>query len=390
MKWFTCTPMDFEGGPGFFGRDSGLMCRGLQALGVESRAVMTGVPREDDESDLIRAGMPELESAAWWAGHRLDGVLLYAWGSPRFRRVAGAIHEAGVTLVLNQDSSGWISPLAGFKPWWREQRVLSGGGTQAFGAAILKGLTIGLLRTDPLRAVHLKCGDRIACVSPGAVEAYRRLCRIYGGRALVERVVMLPHPVNPVFHHDGGAKERRVVAVGRWDARVQKRPGLLMKVMGAMLEEDDVLGLDVVGRKVPEFDDWLRGLPEASRRRVVFHGVLRAEELRAVYRRARVLFCPSAFESFHLASGEALCCGCTVAGGDSASLPALRWFAGAGQGTLAGSDDAGGHRRALAAELAAWDAGMRDPREISTVWTERLHAPRVADRMLGWFRKDRS
>lgn len=40
MLWYTCTPKDFGGGPDFFARDSGLLCRGFQALGMASRAVM--------------------------------------------------------------------------------------------------------------------------------------------------------------------------------------------------------------------------------------------------------------------------------------------------------------------------------------------------------------
>ena len=42
MRWFTCTPFPFGGGPDFFARDSGLLCRGFRMIGVESMAVMPG------------------------------------------------------------------------------------------------------------------------------------------------------------------------------------------------------------------------------------------------------------------------------------------------------------------------------------------------------------
>ena len=54
MRWFTCTPVEFGGGADFFARDSGLLCRGFQALGIDSRAVMPGPAKVLDEPDLIR------------------------------------------------------------------------------------------------------------------------------------------------------------------------------------------------------------------------------------------------------------------------------------------------------------------------------------------------
>jgi hypothetical protein len=123
-RWFTCTPVAFGGGVDFFARDSGLMCRGLQAIGCESMAVMPGPPQDDDDSSLIRTDYGNLESPDWWKSQKLDGVVLYAWGSPKFRKVAEAIHQAGIFLVLNQDNGGLISPWAGFSGWLEEQRIM--------------------------------------------------------------------------------------------------------------------------------------------------------------------------------------------------------------------------------------------------------------------------
>ncbi|HEY1122189.1 MAG TPA: hypothetical protein VGE67_11340, partial [Haloferula sp.] len=117
-RWFTCTPVAFGGGPDFFARDSGLLCRGFQALGIESRAVMPGERKPEDEPDLIRTDYRNLEDPAWWRCHDLDGVVLYAWGRPKFLRVAEAIRDAGVFLVLNQDSGGLVSPRLNLHAWW--------------------------------------------------------------------------------------------------------------------------------------------------------------------------------------------------------------------------------------------------------------------------------
>ena len=179
MRIFTCTPVAFGGGPDFFARDSGLLCRGFQAIGCESMAVMPGERKPEDETDLIRTEFTNLESVDWWRGQDLDGVVLYAWGRPKFRKVAAAIHEAGIFLVLNQDNGGLVSPLAGFRDWLEEQWILSGQGRGLgtwlrFLKLVLRGLSVGLLLTDPLRAAHLKHGNVIACVSPKAAEHSRR------------------------------------------------------------------------------------------------------------------------------------------------------------------------------------------------------------------------
>ena len=82
------------------------------------------------------------------------------------------------------------------------------------GVRILRGLTLGLLVTDPLRRRHLAQGKWIACVSPRAAEHYRRLCAIYGGEGLRKKVMLLPHPVEGRFVYSGENKSERVVCLG--------------------------------------------------------------------------------------------------------------------------------------------------------------------------------
>jgi glycosyltransferase involved in cell wall biosynthesis len=387
MKWFTCTPVAFGGGEDFFARDSGLLSRGFRSLGIESRAVMPGRRRPDDLDELIRTDAENLESASWWKSHDLDGVVLYAWGRPKFRRVATAIGEAGIPLVLNQDSGGFVSPRCGWEAWFDEQRVISGRGRVPGGwlrqlKLVSRGLTLGLLITDPLRARHLQQGTWITAVSPGAAEAYRRLCTRYVGHGTGERVAFVPHPVDPRFAVSDGTRGRRIVAVGRWDDERQKRTSLLIQGIDRLLARDSEVEFDVVGTVGEPLDQWHRGLADAVRRRVVLHGRIVPEKLVEVYRGSRILWCPSAFESFHIASAEALCCGGSVVAARSGSLASFDWFTAEGDGRLAERDDAEGHARALLLELGAWDRGERRPQEIGGRWAKRLHAPEVARRIL--------
>jgi glycosyltransferase involved in cell wall biosynthesis len=391
MRFYTCTPVAFGGGADFFARDSGLLCRGFQSLGIESLAVMPGERRPEDQEDLIRTDYRNLESAEWWRTQGLDGVVLYAWGRPRFRKVARAIHEAGIFLVLNQDSGGLVSPLAGCRDWLREQWIMGGQGCDArawarFIHLTTMGLTKGLLATDPLRAWHLKQGDVIACVSPKAAEHYRRLCGVYGGADLANRVAVVPHAVETHFQHSGEEKKRQLVCVGRWQDHIQKRPGLLMDVIGKLVARDHGVSVVIVGSLTPELEQWWRNLDEGLRSRVDLRGRLNRSELAEVMEDSQVFYSPSAYESFGIAAAEALCCGCSVVGGRSVSMASFEWFVSEGSGMLAEQDDAAGHLEALKDELEAWDRGNRDPDAISGFWCERLHAEKVAAMVVDVFK----
>jgi glycosyltransferase involved in cell wall biosynthesis len=385
MRWFTCTPVEFGGGADFFARDSGLLCRGFQALGIDSRAVMPGERKPEDEADLIRTDYRNLESADWWRTHELDGVVLYAWGRPKFRKVAAAIRDAGIFLVLNQDNGGLVSPLAGFRDWWREQWILSGQGRDAmawlrFLKLTLRETTAGVFLTDPLRAAHLKNGDVIACVSPRAAEHYRKLCRIYGGTDLADRVRMVPHAVESRFRYADEQKRRQVACVGRWQDVVQKRPWLLAKVIGELIESDRDVSVVIAGNVTPELECWHRTLAEAQRNRVRLAGRVDREELAEILRESQVFYSPSAFESFGIAAAEALCSGCSVVAGRSVSMASFEWFVSENSGTLAEED----HAEALRRELELWSAGQKSPEHIANVWCDRLHADRVAAAILNF------
>lgn len=386
MRIFTCTPRDFSGGEDFFSRDSGLLCRGLQAIGVFSRAVMPGARMPEDQDDLIRTEYRNLESAEWWRAQRLDGVVLYAWGRPRFRKVAAAIREAGIPLVLNQDNSGVVSPLNGPAVWLRHIWHQTGRGCESdswrrLARLVAGGLTYGLVLTDPLRRKHLSYGDWIACVCPMAVEHYRHLCGIYGGVELADRVTLLPHPVEGRFIFTGGAKEERIVCVGRWADKSQKRPFLMMTVLERLLAVDPVEAA-IVGTPTSEMERWHRDLPKGIRDRVRLHGHLGRNRLASLLAISRVFYSPSAYESFGIAAGEALCSGCSVVAADLASMGSFGWFTEEGCGSVAKKDNASGHLAALRVELGKWRGGSRSPQAISGRWCGILHERQVAKEVL--------
>lgn len=368
-----------------------MLCRGLQAIGIESRAVMPGERKPEDEDDLIRTEHRNLESAEWWRSQQLDGVVLYAWGRPRFRKVAAAIREAGIFLVLNQDNSGLVSPLAGFGDWLRAQWMYGGQGMNVAAwmrtaRLILRGLTAGLFLTDPLRASHLKQGDVIACVSPKAAEHYQRLCLMYGGKSLASRVQVLPHAVEPLFHYSGQVKRRQIACVGRWQDEVQKRSRRLMAVLDRLLETDAEVTVVIAGHATDGMRNWHAALEDVCQCRVRLAGMTGRKELAGLFDESQVFYSPSAYESYGIAAAEALCAGCSVVAGHLVTMPSFEWFLSENSGRLAERDDAADHAEALSAELDAWNRGDRNAGGISDMWCGRLHADKVAKRVVGMMR----
>jgi glycosyltransferase involved in cell wall biosynthesis len=247
---------------------------------------------------------------------------------------------------------------------------------------MLHGHTLRPFRFEKERARQFALADLIAVPSPPAVARYRQLARHYGGPSLEEKVRLIPHPVAPWFTWSGASKESRVAVVGRWDDLHQKRPDLLAAALREFLTAHPAWQADIFGAPGPLLEQWRASLPAGLSTRVIFHGRVASHDLAHHLDRAKILFCPSAFESFHIASGEALCAGASVVATDSGMTATHRWFVSAASGTLAPCLDAHHLASALTAEATAWDAGQRDPASISATWCSRLHAPRVAEMLI--------
>jgi glycosyltransferase involved in cell wall biosynthesis len=105
---------------------------------------------------------------------------------------------------------------------------------------------------------------------------------------------------------------------------------------------------------------------------------------------SQVFYSPSAFESFGIAAAEALCCGCSVVAAKSVSMVSFEWFTSEGSGQLAALDTVEGHVAALRGELDEWTGGGRNPADISAVWCERLHAHKLASKVVEWVEKGKN
>lgn len=237
MKWYTCTPVSFKGDHTFFSRDSGAFCKAFQRIGVESRAIMPTPAQEGDEPDLIRTEYANLEDPAWWKSLGIDGVILYAWGVGKYLPIARAIHDAGIFLVVYMDSSGLFFPWQYWLPiaknMYTKDVFIHGKikGSAFFLLRLLKQHTWNLASRG--RRKHLDSGDMVTFPIPSALQSVADREWLYG-KSIVRKLALVPNPISSTCRF-AGEKRNIIMAVGRWDDLLYKRPGLLMSTLEQVL-----------------------------------------------------------------------------------------------------------------------------------------------------------
>lgn len=347
LKLATCTPVAFHANSYFYTRDTGLICRELQALGHECRVIMPLPAHEDDLAvkELLRVPRVQLSSTAWWKAQGLDAVMLYSWGDPRYTGIARAIRKSGIRLMIHFDSSGEL------------HEHLTRPGNKAINRA--KDILINLLRSK-----HLSYADCITTSLP-CIEKLRS--DSYYGKRIANKCRTFPTPVNSCFRYDGSRKEARIICAGNWENPV-KRVSMLTQTLESVLASDPVVQVDICGPVTPAIQTWREALPPASSQRVLLHGFCAPEQLGRLYQRASISLCTSESEGSHAASAEALCCGCSVVCPPRHYLSVVQWYASNASGTVAAGDTPEQLCRALQAELNNWLHGARNAGEIATTW----------------------
>ncbi|NOU35153.1 MAG: glycosyltransferase [Kiritimatiellaceae bacterium] len=380
-NWITCTPVAFRGDEKtFFSRDSGLCCRALQALGASAKVVMPE-PVWDDEPDVLRAPYGRLSDPGFWREQGVDAVILYSWAHPRYTSIAEAIRASGLKLYLNMDMEGLISPfvesVAYVRMMWAVQRQKRGVLFGTMNTLCRLGWQCIGLHKHFSRLRHMDCADAIGVVSPIAAERVRKYARFLGRNDIAKKVHFVPHPIDQTMHYASSAKQEQVVAVGRWDDFVQKRPDVLIEVAAKVLAKNSTVRFVIAGKDSGRCAAEIAANVPEAKNRVVGYERLEHDELCEQMSRAQISLCTSRYESFHIASGEALLCGCSIVAPKSPCLPSLPYFIdGNFSGRLA-ENNPDALADAVLAELDAWKFGERDAAAIAHIWRERISSGAV-------------
>ncbi len=186
MSWYTCTPVSFSGGPDFFARDSGLICKGFQSIGIPCKSIMP-LPNHpaDIKDDLLRTEFNNLENPKWWQSIGAKNVVLYSWGHPKCKNVAKAIRDSGAKIFINLDNAGILSPRVIPRIYFTSvlsREIRKHGLLLGFLSGFLYNILYNCyipLYCEPGRIAHLKEATAIGCISPAALSFWKLWARKY-------------------------------------------------------------------------------------------------------------------------------------------------------------------------------------------------------------------
>jgi glycosyltransferase involved in cell wall biosynthesis len=381
-RWFCAIPMTYSDDAGFWDRDAGLVCQGFRALGMDSKFIALGPPSQREDVPLILSSLAQMTDTNWWRQWKLEGVLLYAWALPRYEPIARAIKTAGLKLNLVLDSDGLVNPHIWPRRYLQEKYYIERDRTKWFpaGWALLKTWVASFRARHAGTLRHLERGDFLILPSPLAQQRYRRFLLAVGRPDLASRLRFVPYPVTPdMVCNPSVRKQPLIVAVGRWQT-FQKGTPVLVRVLERVLSERPEYSARIVGGGEECVRKQMESVEGGGKSRMNILGRVSHQQLAGLYQESQILLCTSYIESFHIAAGEALCCGCSVVG--DVRISSMPYLCSTSSGTLSCDLSVNNLRDALQAEIQAWERGERDPIQIGRTWTQRLHADRVAGQFL--------
>jgi len=189
--------------------------------------------------------------------------------------------------------------------------------------------------------------------------------------------VFIPDPVTPEFGEGKlGSKEKTVITFGRWDDYQQKNTAVMVKTAIAFVKARPDYRFIVFGGGTDKVNAMFSAAPKSIRERIEVLGFVERPKIKELLGNAQMFFVPSRWESFSIASGEALCMGCSVVG---TPLESLYYLTTSGfSGTLTANFKASAILEALLEDAQKWDSDKYNSQGIADFWRPRLNRKAVA------------
>lgn len=329
-------------------------------MGVESKCIMPLPFHDDDQREhIIRTEFANLESSEWWKSLQIDALVLYSWGAPKYRKIARAIHRAGIRLHIHMDTSGNFEGPA-LKSLPLVKRILR---------------RLKIKTQDVFRAQHLRYAD---IITAGETTLHAISKRVFYGEWVTEKGFPMASPVSPTCRYDGRPKKPVILFIGRWRDTVQKRAWFMMQTLEHLYRSGVTAETKIFGSLTDELRQWHDSLPKSMAESIHLIGFIPNEKLVGEYSDAQITVCPSLFEGSHIVSSESLCCGASiVVTAIPEELRTVHWYTTKNSGRISEEDTPESLAAAIRDELEAWNSGARDPHAIAAAWQPYFHVDKV-------------
>jgi glycosyltransferase involved in cell wall biosynthesis len=325
--------------------------------------------------------LDELHSDQFWKKNDSEVIIGYPLYGENYSPLIEKMKRSGKKVILKLDSDGNIAyPLQRdyFRVPLKERLNLHN---------ILGDLWWRLALESMKRKRHagvaselikrFELCDSVIIESPGALENLRFFLSSWGRSDLNIKTTFVPNPIRPEFIESKIlTKQKLVVSVGRWDDYQQKNTRLMVKTALDFLKKRPDYSFKIFGKGTELVKHYLASASIEVKERIEVLGFVEDSKILEYLSEAQILFVPSRWESFSIASAEALCMGCSVVG---TPLESLRYFSMQGfSGTLASSFDEAAILASLLQDADKWNDGSYNAKRIAEYWRPMLDRKTVA------------
>ena len=382
MKILLYTDLTIREDELFWHRDLGLLTRAFRHLGHEAQLVVHPARESNihnqtspiSKDPVIWASASDVRNPSWWQSGKPDLVILGLWTRPQYDPIRRAALSVTPHIIERADSDGMRTASCGLKEftqrrydYFRDQTAGLPKGISFLLSCLYATLfTLSSPWMEKRLAKSLRFIPDLVVETPGATLCWNSLVKKLKPAT---RVHHIPHPVQADLfrYRDSVRKEKKVVAVGRWETH-QKNLPLLLSTLRAFLDRHPDWSAVVIGS----------GLPLAPRHpRITLSPPLPAASLAEVMGTSKIFLFSSRYESFLLSGAEALVAGCSVVGPET--LVATQQLV-----EIQGCAPFGHHSlgEGLEQELQAWTEAGRNPSQISKKACAVFSAETIAQKFL--------
>ena len=220
--------------------------------------------------------------------------------------------------------------------------------------------------------------DAAIIESPEALSNLNFFLAAWGRSELIKKTNFVPNPVTPEFVEGNVAvsKEKIAVTHGRWDDYKVKNTAVMKETVVEFLKNRKDYKFIIFGSGIETVKNLIKDTPEEVKKRIEVLGYLEHKQVKETLRSAKILFVPSRWESFSIASAEALCTGCSIVG---TPIESLRYMSMQGfSGSIAATFDREAILAALLQDSIKWDNDKYNPEKIAGFWRPILDRKVVA------------
>jgi len=365
-------------------KDPGQIPLGLIDIGINSGVITTAkkeLENYNPKLPLVKRTLEEFYDEDFWLRNDSDVIIAYPLQGAYYSPLIEKMKAGGKKVLLKFDSDGRIAyPLQrhSFRVPLNERltaRNLVSDIWWHLASTSLKRSRHAKVAAEIIKQIELSEGAMIE--SPDALSNLNYFLAAWGRSDLTKKTYFIPNPVTPEFvEGEIGKKENIAISYGRWDDYRQKNTMVLVETVVEFLKGRRDFRFIIFGNGTELVKKLLEAAPENVRDRIEILGFVEREKIKEFLSGAKIFFVPSRWESFSIASAEALCTGCSVAG---TPLESLHFLSMQGfSGTTASSFDRGAILAALLQDAMKWDRENYEPKKISTFWRAKLDRKIVA------------